>query len=228
MERSVLIAGATGLTGSEFLKISASENKLDKIVVLTRREIPSIKDNPLFEQNKINFDRLSDYKSIINAEIIVCSIGTTIKKAGSEEEFRRVDYEIPYKLARFASENNSSYFILVSSVGADESSRNFYLKVKGELERDIKKLNFRGIHILHPSLLIGDRKEKRAGEKIGQKLSKLFSPLIPAKYRPVDVNLVGKKIHDICVNPSDGVHVYEGKDFYGEVFNTLYLGSLFY
>jgi uncharacterized protein YbjT (DUF2867 family) len=217
MKKNILIAGATGLTGSAFLIISAAENKLNKVVLLTRREIPSIKDNPLFEQNKINFDKISDYKSIIKAETIVCSIGTTIKKAGSKEEFRGVDYEIPYQLARYASENKSSYFILVSSVGANDSSSNFYLRVKGELERDIKKLNFRGIHILHPSLLIGDRKEKRTGEKIGQKLSKLFSPLIPAKYRPVDVNLVGKKIHDICVNPSDGVHVYEGKDFYGKV-----------
>jgi uncharacterized protein YbjT (DUF2867 family) len=211
---TVLHFGATGLIGESFLKIADQKKQLPKIIVLARRSLPSVSNSNIIEQHIINFNLPDDLSSIPPADIIVCTIGTTIRKAGSQEAFRKVDYDIPLEIARSMFLKGTRYFVLVSSVGADTTSKMFYTKVKGEVERDISKIPFAGIHILRPSLLLGKREEQRFGEKLGQSLAGIYSVFLPDRFKPISAEAVASKIHSICLNPGDGIHVYEGKDFY--------------
>jgi uncharacterized protein YbjT (DUF2867 family) len=206
---SILITGATGLVGNSLLKIVSNDPYFTEVKVLTRRIIPA--QNNL-TQYQTDFNEPSSYSSQVKADTVVCAIGTTIKKAGSQEKFRYVDYQIPLQIAEAASANKCDKFILVSAVGADPYSKVFYNRIKGELERDLIKLKFRSIHILRPSLLLGKREEKRAGEAIGQIMMPLFHFLLPPKYRAIKAETVAAKISEISKSDSEGIFFYEGKD----------------
>ncbi len=214
MGSTVIHFGATGLVGKAFLQIAQKEKQLQKIIVLTRRKIESWYKAPLIEQHVINFNFPDELDSIPASDLVVCTLGTTIKKAGSQDAFKKVDYDIPMIIAQDAFQKGAKYFILVSSIGASPSSKMFYLRIKGELERDLSKIPFKGIHILRPSLLLGKREEFRMGERIGQFAAELYSVFLPAKYKPVRANIVAGKIHSICRNPAEGIHIYEGKKLY--------------
>ncbi len=147
MKRSVVLAGATGLVGSRVLELLQSDLTVDKIYVLSRKEPDHLPSKA--ELIRTDFTRLQDLAArILHAETLFCCIGTTMRKAGSKEAFRAVDYEIPLQLAALASEAGIKKFLVISSLGADPESKNFYLQTKGEMERDIdarfrfKKLAF--------------------------------------------------------------------------------------
>jgi uncharacterized protein YbjT (DUF2867 family) len=213
MNPTIILIGSTGLIGNTFLDFIKNDDSFE-IIALTRREIPSIKDSHHIKQEIINFDHLEKHKQLITGQALICALGTTIKKAGSQENFRHVDYQLPLEIAKYASENGCQNFILISSMGADPSSKIFYNRVKGELERDIQKLSFISIHIIRPSLLLGDRQEFRLGEEIGKIFLKAFRFLIPAKYRPVHAMTIASKIYALLRNPTPGIHIYEGKQIY--------------
>lgn len=210
MNPTVLLAGATGLVGGAFLDLMKNEASC-QIIALTRREIPSLIDAPHIRQEIIDFDNLEKHKQLLAAQSAICALGTTIKKAGSKEDFRRVDHQLPLQIAQYALENGCQNFVLISAVGADPDSKVFYNRVKGEVERDIQKLPFRSIHIIRPSLLLGEREEFRWGEEIAKIFLKPFRFLIPAKYRPVHAIDIARKIYSVLKNPSKGVYIYEGR-----------------
>lgn len=207
---TILLAGATGLIGSTFLNLLKNGDSFE-IIALTRRDIPSLKEIPHIKQEIVDFNNLKKYKQALSGESLVCALGTTIKKAGSQENFRHVDYQLSLEIAKYALENGCENLILISAIGADPNSKIFYNKVKGELERDIRKLSFGSIHVLRPSLLLGNRQEFRLGEEIGKIFSKPVGFLLPAKYRPIRAVTVAKKIYWLLNNPQKGIHVYEGK-----------------
>ncbi len=207
---TILIAGATGLIGSTFLNLIKNDDSFE-ITALTRREIPSLKDFPHIKQEIIDFNNLEEYKHLIAGQSTICALGTTIKKAGSKENFRYVDYQFPLEIAKYALENGCENVILISAFGANPDSNIFYNKVKGELERDIRKLSFESLHILRPSLLLGKRDEFRFGEEIGKIVLKPLRFLIPHKYRPIHAAMIARKICSLLNNPSKGIHIYEGK-----------------
>src|SRR5271167_4304143 len=162
MSDTAVIAGASGLVGQECLRLLL--NRYPSVTSLVRKTTG--RQHLRLIERRIDFDRI-DTIEIPHGAHVYSALGTTIKKAGSEEAFRRVDFDYPKMLAARAAAAGAARFALVSSVGADKSSGNFYLRVKGELEEAIARMPLEAALIFRPSILIGDRDEKRTGEAIG-------------------------------------------------------------
>ena len=190
MYKTALIIGATGLAGEQCLKQLLLAPEYNRVIALTRN--PLTLTSGKFQNVVVDFDNLENYKQQLRADDIFCAIGTTIGKAGSQAAFKKVDFDIPLAVATTAGANGAERFILVSSLGADAKSNVFYGRIKGQLEEALAKLGYPALIIFRPSILLGDRKEKRTGEEIGrfvaEKLSFIFSgPLKKYKGTPVDV-----------------------------------------
>ncbi len=208
--RSALLAGATGLVGGHCLTFLQEMPDIAEIRVLTRR--PLTVNHPKIREHVVDFNHLDQYRDIITADHIFCCLGTTIKKAGSREAFQLVDYDYPYRIAEIAAKNGAENFLLVSALGANPKSKIFYNRVKGELEKAVSSLPFAGILIFHPSLLLGQREEFRAGEKAGAFLFRLVSPFLAGKltkYRPIQAQAVAKAMVYMAPTRLKGVHIFE-------------------
>jgi uncharacterized protein YbjT (DUF2867 family) len=189
--KTALIAGATGLVGSSLLQQLLNENYYSKIIVLVRKSI-AIKDNRV-EQLVVDYNKLDSYSNQMKADDIYCTLGTTIKKAGSQAAFKKVDYEYPLALGKIAKAQGTQKFIIVTALGADATSPIFYNKVKGETEQQLKALNLPHLFILQPSLLVGNRAENRLGEKIGIVAFSVINPFLMGalkKYRSIKIEAV--------------------------------------
>lgn len=185
--KTALIIGATGMVGKECLYRLLESKAYLKVISMGRRPL-AIKHQKL-EQVMVSFDQPETFADKVMADDIFCCLGTTIKVAGSQENFRKVDYEYPLLIARLALKNGASHFLLVSAMGADPGSSIFYNRVKGEVERDTTALGYKRFSVFRPSLLLGYRQEFRLGERIATVFMKglrfLFSgPL--KKYRAIE------------------------------------------
>jgi len=203
------VVGATGLIGGLLLEELLNDPYFDTIRILIRRplEITHAK----LEKKIVDFD---DNDSLLialsNSNVVFCSIGTTQKKVkGDKEAYRKIDFDIPVKLARFSKMVDCEKFILVSSVGANSKGNNFYIKLKGEVEDVIKTISLRSLHIMRPSFLIGERKEIRMGEVIGKPLMQIFSFLIRKKYKAIQAKDVAKAMVTIAKKNDEGISSYE-------------------
>lgn len=172
-----VLAGSTGLVGDHCLQHLISSEKYREIRVISRRPLRH-------KSEKIKTFIVEDFEDITlqkdlfkNADSVFCCLGTTIKKAGSKDEFYKVDHDYVMILGQLAEENDVQKFLLVSAVGVNPDSSVFYNRVKGEMERDVEKLNIPSIAIFKPSMLYGERNEFRLGEKIGIAFMKIISPL---------------------------------------------------
>jgi uncharacterized protein YbjT (DUF2867 family) len=210
MPADVLVVGSTGLIGRTFLETIRDDKFYTDVIALTRRKIESLHDADHISQHIVDFERLEDCKSELAAAATFCALGTTIKKAGTKDKFRYVDYQLPLNIARMALENNCRKFILISAVGADADSRIFYNRIKGELENEIQKLPFKSIHILRPSLLMGEREEFRSGEVLGKFILQPIRHLLPAKYRPIHAVEIAAKVRALLDSEKPGVYIYQG------------------
>lgn len=215
MSKTALIIGATGLVGEECLKELLASPAYEKVIAVTRKKLKS--QNPKLKNILTDFENLDSIASELKADDVFCSMGTTIAKAGSQEAFKKVDFEIPLAVAKIAKQNGAKKFILVSSLGADAASNIFYSRTKGELENALKKLEFDSLVIFRPSILLGDRKEKRTGEAIGrfgaEKLSFLFvGPL--KKYKGTPVDLLGKLMVKLAQEKHAGVKIIENDEIF--------------
>ncbi len=207
--KSALIAGATGLTGSKLVEVLLNHPEYDKITVFVRR--PLALEHPKLEQVQIDYYRLEDYKKHFQVDDVFCCLGTTIKKAGSQKAFRRVDYDYPVALAQLAKSAGAKKFLVISAMGADSRSNIFYNRVKGQTEDSLKKMKLSALHIFRPSLLLGDRKEFRVGEKAASLISPVFSPFLRGsmkKYKPIQAEQVAQAMCAAALSESDGTHVY--------------------
>lgn len=175
---TAVVAGATGLVGRKLVQLLLDHPAYSRIVVIVRRELGIA--HPKLEERIISFESLGeelDGKLLQGADVF-CALGTTIKQAGSQESFRRVDYTYPLELGRAARRFGASCFILVTAMGSSVASRFFYSRVKGELERDLTALKLPRLVILRPSLLLGHRTESRAGERAAILLSRPLGALM--------------------------------------------------
>jgi len=180
------IAGATGLVGGHIVEFAGADT-----LALVRRPVPGLP----CAQHVVDFERLEDGHLDHTLDRVYCALGTTIRKAGSPEAFRRVDYDYVLALGRWARAQGATEFRVVSSIGADAGSSNLYLRVKGEMERDLAQLGFRSLVIFQPGLLLGARTESRPLELAAQKLAPLFGALLVGplkKYRPVEARDVAR------------------------------------
>jgi len=139
MNNTILIAGSTGLIGSTFLDLIKEDQDYENIIALTRKTITGLESFKKVRQRIINFNDLEQFNDVIKVKALVCALGTTIKKAGSKENFRKVDFQYPAKIAKIALKNGAENIIIVSSIGADRNSSSFYLKTKGELEDAVSR-----------------------------------------------------------------------------------------
>ena len=191
--KTALIAGASGLVGSYCLRLLLQSERYAKVIAIGRSALPM--QHPKLEQLIVDFNRLDNYRHSLIADDIYCCLGTTIKQAGSRDNFYQVDFTYVKKLAAITSANFASQFLVVSSLGANAQSPIFYSKVKGQMEEAVKPMPFLAVHIFQPSLLVGPRRQKRPGERLAQlilpRLNFLFlGPL--KKYRPVTAENVAK------------------------------------
>lgn len=184
MNKSAIIIGATGLVGTQISHLLVNDKRYEKITIFTRRSLNI--DSEKIVEHIVDFDKIDEWKELIQGDELYSAMGTTIKKAGSQERQYQIDYTYQYQVAEAAVANGVKQYMLVSSAGANHKSSNFYTRIKGELDQAVQQLNFQQTYIFRPSLLAGERKENRLGEKIGyallQPLSKI--PFIK-KYRPI-------------------------------------------
>ncbi len=171
MSNTSLVIGSTGLVGKKLLFELAK--KESEVIAITRRFISNLPEN--VSLLNINFDDFVENGSIPSCDHLYICLGTTIKKAGSQSEFKKVDFDYCLSFAKKAREAGATKISLISSVGANPYANNFYLKTKGEVEEEIKKIDFQAINIFRPSLLLGQRDESRFLEKIGQNLSSFIN-----------------------------------------------------
>ena len=208
--KTALVIGSTGLIGSHLLNILLESNEYSKVIAFTKRDL-GIKNSKLV-QHIIDFDQPETYSQLIVGDDFFCTIGTTIKKAGSQKEFRKVDFEYPKQFASFALQNNVTQFLIISSLGANASSSNFYLKTKGEIQEYLKATDFETVAVLQPSLLLGDRTEFRLAEKVGGFFMKVLSFVFFGnlkKYKPIEGKTVAKALFTIAQRSNVGFKIYE-------------------
>jgi len=194
MEKVALVLGSTGLVGHALIEQLIAAEEISQVITLTRRpiEYASVK----VMNYVVDFDQLEQHASLFQADLMFSCLGTTLKQAGSIGAQRKVDFQYQLKAAELAIANGVSHYLLVSSSGANDQSRSAYLKMKGELEKRIKLLNFERISIFQPSLLMGERKEFRLAEKLGSWLLPSLC-LIPGfrRYRPITGKQVATKMY---------------------------------
>ena len=207
--RTAIVAGASGLVGEHVLRRLLAGGHHERVVAFVRGPINIV--HRRLEQRTIDYERIGRMSAFPRADDLFCCLGTTIRKAGSEEAFRRVDVEYVVRLAEVSYRAGASQFLLVSSVGADARSSNFYLRCKGEAEDGIRALPFRAVQIFRPSFLLGERREKRTGEALASTAARLFSFAMmgPARrYRPVRADDVAKAMVAVCREAPPGIHLY--------------------
>ena len=190
--KTAIIIGATGLVGGHLTQKLLHDGRY-KLVKIFVRKSSSIAHAKL-EEHVVDFDKLETWKHDISGDELYSAMGTTIKKAGSKEVQYKIDFTYQYEFAKAASENGVGKYLLVSSAGANSKSSNFYLRMKGELDEKVSELPFKQICIFRPSILAGERKEKRTGEAIGISAIKFLSQIIPplGKYRPIEGETVAE------------------------------------
>lgn len=210
--RTALILGATGLVGGHCLKLLLEDAAYGKVIAPGRRKMPM--EHAKLEQHVIDFDRLDEAADLFKATDVFCCLGTTIKKAGSQAAFYKIDFTYVYESAKLAQENGAQQFLLVSALGADTGSRIFYNRVKGEVEAAVSSLPFRGVQIFRPSLLLGQRDEFRRGEQIAERAAKIFSFIFVGplkKYRPIHARYVARAMVRIAREQPSGVNIFESE-----------------
>jgi len=211
MSYKALVIGSTGLIGKNLLFELCKKDI--EVIALTRRPMRNLPDN--VNLLEINFDGFLENDSFPVCDHIYICLGTTIKKAGSKSEFKKVDLDYCLAFAKKAREFGATKISLVSSVGANPSVKNFYLKTKGELEEEIKSIDFAEINIFRPSLLLGHRDESRSIEKIGQNLSLLINLFLIgylSKYKCVKAETVAYSMANST--PNYGIRYFYYDDFY--------------
>ena len=207
MEKTALLLGATGLVGSHLLQQLLENPYYSQVVALVRR--PLAMQHPKLHQEILDFDKPDAAK--IKGDDVFCALGTTLAKAGSKEAQYRIDCTYPYEIGKIARENGSRQYLLVSSLGADAQSPNFYLKTKGDLEEKIRNLDFEHFVSARPSILLGDRKEVRIAERIGIVLARVFAPLIPRRYRGIEAEKVARALIFKANDGGKGVEIVESE-----------------
>jgi uncharacterized protein YbjT (DUF2867 family) len=208
---SVLLCGATGLVGSECLRLLIRDPAFSRVVTIGRRPLPAALVDSVaaarLEHHVVDFDDLDADAGVFAVDRIICALGTTIRRAGSKARFRQVDLDYALAVARLGVERGATHFLLVSSLGADAESRVFYTRVKGELEDAVSSLPYRSITIVRPSLLLGERREFRLGEEIDKRLAFLM----PRRYRPVAASAVAAVLVQAAKDDAPGRRVIESQ-----------------
>ena len=209
--KTALIVGATGLIGTQLVELLLNSSRYQEVRVLVRKSL----DNPHPKLVEVLYNFAQPDPTQVTGDDVFCCLGTTMKKAGSKEAFYVVDHEYPLQIARFARRNGATQYLIVTAMGAYPKSTFFYKRVKGEVEQNLRTLGFTSLHIFRPSLLLGDRGERRLGEKIGETVMRFFDPVMVGalkKYRAIDSGKVAQAMLACASQEKAGVFVHESDE----------------
>lgn len=205
--KTAIVIGATGLVGSRLVALLLKDTRFEKVKVLVRRSLNIPNDK--LEEHIVNFDEPDTWKKSVTGDVLYSAMGTTRRAAGSKEVQYKIDYNYQYQAAKIAAANDVKEYVLVSAAGSSPDSKIFYSRMKGELERDIKKLPFETIHIIRPGMLAGERVEVRTGEKLGIGVMNVLS-MVPGlgKLKPIQGEEVAKAMINATFRHVIGIHSY--------------------
>lgn len=203
--RTLMLLGATGLVGSHALELLLRDDRFGRIIVPTRRPLPDSIRSGKLEVRLVDFDRPESFGSLEGLDTALCALGTTIKKAGSRQNFRKVDFTYVHESAKLAKAAGASGFLVVTSMGSQARSLLFYSRVKGELEDALRAMNFPYLGIFRPSFLAGERTEHRPGEALGIRLGFLM----PKKYKPIHARVVAAAMIEAAASDRRGLEIIE-------------------
>jgi uncharacterized protein YbjT (DUF2867 family) len=210
MNKKAIVIGATGLIGSDLVLKLLDHPNYASVLVIGRRAIPTRHQKLI--QLVVDFDNIDSHFQEINGDEVFCCMGTTKKQTPDEVEYRKIDYQYPLDVARIALANGAKQYHLVSSMGANINSSIFYSRTKGEVERELSQLPFESISIYRPSLLVGNRKQKRPSEKLMIGLMRFLNSLLIGKlrkYRSIAIEKVANAMLNQAQLGIKGVHIYE-------------------
>ena len=196
MKKTAILLGATGLTGGKLLDILLKDSDYDTIKLYSRSSVNKV--NTKIEEHLIDMFKLEKHAEKFTGDVVFCCIGTTKANTPDKETYKKIDYSIPVTAAKLAKKNGIKTFAVISSLGADVNSSTFYSKTKGEMQRDVLKQNIESTYILQPSLIGGDRREQRTGERIAQFFFGTFSFLIPKKYEMIHPETIAKAMQKVA------------------------------
>jgi uncharacterized protein YbjT (DUF2867 family) len=200
--------------GGELLQILLASQAYGKVTALVRRPLPLT--HPKLEQRVTDWDHLEDQADAFAVDDLFCCLGTTIKKAGSQAAFRKVDFDYPVALARLGKAQGLSQYLIVTAMGADAHSSIFYNRVKGEVEEAVGAVGLPSVQIFRPSLLLGDRPEFRFGERVAAVISRGMAPLMGGglrKYRPIEGRTVAEAMCRAALSGAQpGVRIYRSDE----------------
>jgi uncharacterized protein YbjT (DUF2867 family) len=205
----LLLAGATGLVGSEVLRLALADPRVTRVIAPSRTPLPS---HPRMENPVTDFKHLTGGESWWRVDAVICALGTTIRKAGSQAAFREVDHDLPILVAKYAKAQGARSYAFTSSVGADARSGNFYLRTKGEAERDLEACGFPSLTIVRPSVIVGARQESRPMERISIALMQAARPLIPRRYRVVPATGIARTLLESALAGIPGRKIIESEE----------------
>ena len=213
LKQKLTLIGTTGLIGTHFIEEIRADD-FEEVKAITRRKIPDLENKDFIKQSVHDFSNLEKLRQDLKTDVLVCALGTTIIKAGSKDEFMKIDHDLPLEISRIAKEEGCRTMILISSMGSNSKSKIFYSRVKGILEQSLEKVGFQEFHILRPSLLLGKRTEVRPAEHISKLIIDHLSFLIPWKYKPIHASIIAKTIKSIIMGERSGKHIWEGSKLF--------------
>ena len=209
MTRTAIVFGATGAVGQRLLPLLVESSAWARVIVVTRRPM-GIKSEKVSEIIS-DASTLEDHANELVGDTVFCCLGTTQKIAGSKAKFREVDHDYILACAQLTYQQGAHHFLVVSAIGADARSLNFYSRVKGETEQDLNSVGFDRLDILRPSLLVGARADSRPLEEVGAIVMSLISPVMQgplAQYRPIKTDQVARAMSEIAASEGTGVRIY--------------------
>lgn len=207
---SAIIAGSTGLIGSELLKLLLANNRIEKITLLLRRDTNF--NHPKIEKLIVDYDTLHQYANELKADIVFSCLGTTKAKTPDKLEYFKIEHDYPKQLAELCKENGATQFHYISALGADPKSASQYTRFKGMAENILRGTGMQSLYVYRPSILIGKRAESRVTEKIGASVMKAFQPFLRGsirKFRAIKASDVARAMVINALHASPGIHVLE-------------------
>ncbi|MEI2455285.1 NAD-dependent dehydratase [Lysobacter firmicutimachus] len=202
----LLLLGASGLVGGEVLRLALAEPAVSAVVAPGRRALPP---QPKLDAPLIDWDALPDQAPWWRADAVICTLGTTMRAAGSQAAFRRVDHDYPLAAARLARRHGARAYALNSALGADPASRIFYNRVKGELEQALRGLDYPSLSLVRPGLIGGQREAFRAGERVATWALRLAGPVLPRRWRINPAPRIARALLDAALRAEPGLHIVE-------------------